>query len=72
MPETAGSGCVYDSACGEQVYIYSYPTALGAGRNAYALYETDTAYVVIEALNGNSDLSYVQLASDSIDFTRFR
>lgn len=71
-PKAEGSGYAYDSACGEQVYIYSYVSTGSPTYDAYILYETDRAYVVATVLNGMPDLGYTQNAADSIDFTMFK
>lgn len=71
-PKAEGSGYAYDSACGEQVYIYSYAATGYPTYNAYILYETKSAYVVATVLTGMPDLSYTQNAADMIDFTMFK
>ena len=70
-PRAEGSGYAYDSACGEQVYIYSYVSSGYPTYDAYIIYETDRAYVVATSLTGMPDLSYIQNAADIIDFTMF-
>lgn len=62
-------GWAYDAACGQQVYLVlggemAYPDT-GFG---YILYETDSAYLIVEA---DSDASRLQSIADDIDFTQF-
>lgn len=64
-------GWVYDSACGEQVYIVpggpiDYPVLSYSS----ILYETDKAYVIVE-VSGPGDTGFLQMAADDIDFTMF-
>lgn len=70
-PRAEGSGYAYDSACGEQVYIYSYVSSGYPTYDAYIIYETDSAYVVATSLTGMPDLSFIQNAADIIDFGMF-
>ena len=65
-------GWAYETACGEQVYIaldgeMEYPRFAVP----LALYETDTAYVVLE-FPGMTDAATMQTLADNIDFTKFR
>ena len=62
----------YDSACGEQVCItldgeMIYPRF----QNPIVLYETDTAYVILQILATN-DASALQACADCIDFTKLK
>lgn len=67
-PDSAG--WAYETACGEQVYICldgemvypRFPVPV-------ALYETDTAYVVL-TVSSNTDAAQMQMFADVIDFTK--
>lgn len=65
-------GWAYDTACGEQVYItmdgvVEYPVY----PSDYILYETDTAYVIIQIEDGINEAYRLELVADDIDFTVF-
>lgn len=65
-------GWAYETACGEQVYIaldgeMEYPRL----PVPLALYETETAYVVLE-FPGMTDAVTIQTLADNIDFTKLR
>ncbi len=62
----------YETACGEQVVItldgdLEYPRF----QNAIVLYETDTAYVVLQLYNC-TDSGLIQTCADLIDFTKLK
>ena len=64
-------GWAYETACGEQVYMapdgeMEYPRF----QTPLALYETDTAYLLLSP-DGANDAGTMQLFADSIDFTKF-
>lgn len=66
-------GWAYDTACGEQVYItldgvMEYPVY----PSNYILYETDTAYVIIQIEDGMNEAYRLELVADDIDFTKFQ
>lgn len=65
------NGWAYDTACGEQVYItldgdIVYPRI----PNASAIYETDTAYVIL-SYTGNPGAGMMQQFADVVDFGMF-
>lgn len=71
MLHPEAEGWAYETACGEQVYItldgeMEYPRF----QTQFALYETDTAYVMIGP-DGTGDAATMQLYVDNIDLTKF-
>ena len=65
-------GWAYDAACGEQVYItLDGVTEYPVYPSNYILYETDTAYVIIQIEDGMNEAYRLELVADDIDFTKF-
>lgn len=68
-----GTSWAYDTECGEQVFISFYDTD-NCNEQGYAciIYETDNAYVVVDAYTGNEESYRLEAVADSIDFTKFK
>lgn len=68
-----GTSWAYNTECGEQVFIsFNDKDNCEEYGHASIIYETDNAYVLVDAYTGNEESYRLEAVADSIDFTKFK